>query len=874
MKPLYLKMQAFGPYAGCTEIDFTRLESGIFLITGDTGAGKTTIFDAISFALFGTVSGGKDRKSTKTLRSDFAKSDVKTVVEYRFMYRGDVYTVSRVPEYMRDKKSGTGQTKEVSDATLIMPDGAVFTGVDTVSEKIEKIIGVDQVRFSQIAMIAQGEFRKILTEKSKERSELFRKIFDTSMYENFQRKLFEKLSDVEELLSSCREKIKEQMQLADGQDFEEKEALDELKGNVYEAEKLVKLLERVHQSDISKLNKAEKEIEKADEMLKALHLKIQSANEINAFIERTQKLIDEVNSLKANESEINLKKIRIDEGNRAKEVKVVSARLEKAEEKCALTKNSLIKTCEKISEGEEKLCIYNEKYLKAVSKREETEKMKEEAVALSWLLEKITAFIQKEEQKKLCEAEYMEKRDAYAKRSDEYNRIKILYFDNIAGIVAKELEEGMPCPVCGSMEHPTVAKVKGDEVNKDELDKAQKALDDAQTLLNEKATMLNKTIGEWEALKNELIKKNVDLTDCIGACEKCREKERLLKNSIEKNEKEIDEAKALVDDVSNTLSLLKGKKETLENAFKDELSEKESYIEEFESILLEKGFSSKEEFELKIIDEDILAKMVAEVENFEKTLSEKSATLIESKRNSNGKVRVDTAVLIEKENVQTENKLALNACRDAINLRIASNAKVYKRINEELEKLQDYENKFILLKELSDTANGKISGNKITFEAYIQQYYFGIIVEKANMRLEKMTGGRFLLENKSGGGTRAQGGLDLEVFDNNTGKRRDVSTLSGGEGFMASLSLALGLSDMIQEKSGGVRLDTLFIDEGFGTLDENHLSKAVEILASLSDNQRLVGIISHVNELKEKIDKKIIVKKLTDGSSCVKMEIN
>lgn len=317
MKPLYLKMQAFGPYRDCAELDFSRLDGGIFLITGDTGAGKTTIFDAISFALFGTVSGGKDRKSVKTLRSDFADDSVKTVVEYEFLYRGEKYRIERVPEYTRPKKNGKGETKEVADACLYMPDGTPISGVDKVGEKVVEIIGVDQARFSQIAMIAQGDFRKILTEKSKDRSELFRKIFDTSFYEEFQRRLFDMLSKAENERKTATEKIRELLFSVSVEESDELyEQAAKARENIYAPEGMTEILKSLIAEDEEKVLNTEKEIEESESVLKELHLTINTANEINAAIKRTNALKEDVAILLSKDGEICAKKAQLEKAKR------------------------------------------------------------------------------------------------------------------------------------------------------------------------------------------------------------------------------------------------------------------------------------------------------------------------------------------------------------------------------------------------------------------------------------------------------------------------------------------------------------------------------------------------------------------------------
>lgn len=873
MKPLKLKMQAFGPYADVAEIDFTKL-NGLFLITGDTGAGKSTIFDAISFALFGAVSGGKDRKSTKTLRSDFAKANVKTMVEYEFLYRGEVYKIERVPEYVREKKSGTGTTKETADACLFMPDGLIITGVDKVTEKVVEILGVDQGRFSQIAMIAQGDFRKILTEKSKDRAELFRKIFDTSLYEDFQKSLFNKLSNAENERKNRAEKISDLcLSVTVDDESEYKEAVCEAKESYLNGERMTELLNLLNKEDSEKVNAAEMQIEKCEEKLKELHLEITRANEVNAAIKRVSNLQKELKELEAHREKIENTKKLLERGNRAKSVKPASDKLNFVTDGYNRTVLSIDNKKEELIKQEALTKTLKEELNKAEEKAKENEKLKEEVTIKKSLLpdmellkKKNTAVIKKEKE---YEAFTLQARA----QAEKFTAVREMYYNNIAGIIGKELKEGVPCPVCGSVEHPHVAKLLSDNISREEMERAEKDLGAVREKMSICAQELGQMKGEAEALEKKLARCGVETGDIDKSVEEIKAFIADTETKINKIQSELDKTKNEMNLLTEKLATLKGEIGALSERREGYKAEKDSLTALFEKELSEKGFADRAEFENALLDEEREKEYKSQVEQYEKTVNEKTAALNEGLQNTKGKTEIDISHALEEENITGETKANLSRSRDKICLRISSNEKIGKSLCKECKEIKEIEKRYILLKELSDTANGKIKGNKITFEAYVQQYYFARIVENANLRLGKMTGGRYCLETKCLGGTSGQGGLDLEVFDLNTGKIRDVSTLSGGEGFMASLSMALGLSDMIQEKSGGIRLDALFVDEGFGSLDETHLSRAVEVLMKLSDNDRMVGIISHVGELKEKINKKIVVKRKMQGGSEIKIEI-
>ena len=874
MRPIYLKLQAFGPYARCTEIDFSRLKDGVFLITGDTGAGKTSIFDAISFALFGVVSGGKAGKSTKTLRSDFAAAEDQTFVEFEFMYRNEHFKVRRVPEYTRLKKSGKGETKEVAEAVLTMPDGSVVTGIDNVDAKIVEEIGIDQSRFSQIAMIAQGDFRKILTEKSKDRSDLFRKIFDTSLYEDFQRVLAEKLTEVDNERKAVIERIGElllSVEVSEESQWYEKS--EDARLRVHDPGCMTEVLEGVCAEDEAKITAHEKDIEELQEKLKELHLKINNANEVNAALTRLEKLKKELEELVGKKDAIENKRRRLDAAERAREVRYVCDRLSDAKRKHDETKANLETNRQKLAQLKDEIAEAKAKLQKAEEKVAETEKLKEKCAVWDSLLPDMEKLKSAGEIIAEKEKEYIDIKKELQEATAAYMTLRSRYFDNLAGVVASELKEGERCPVCGSVEHPHIA-VMSEAVSRDEVENAEVVANVKNQLMSACAVELERLKSEYNAVR-ERVKQSgsIDTEDIVEAIKECRQLLKDMRATIAENEKMLEEARKQAAEADNKNATLQGEKTVLETAFAEGKQLIEDIGAELERALEEKGFASFDEYEASIIADNSMKLMKEEISLFEKSLSEKSAAVQEGELQTKGKVWVETVELLAEENTLSQTSIEKNALRDKLRLVLDANIRINKLLEKEKEKCKSLEAAYITIKELSDTANGKVSGNRITFEAYIQQYYFNLIVEKANVRLAAMTGGRYMLETKAEGATRGKGGLDLEVFDNNTGKKRDVSTLSGGEGFMASLSLALGLSDMIQEQNGGIRLDTLFIDEGFGTLDSVHLEKAIGILSQLSGNDRLVGIISHVSELKERIDKKIVVKRLPDGSSSATVEV-
>ncbi len=874
MKPIYLTMQAFGPYKDRTEIDFSLLGSGgIFLITGDTGAGKTSIFDAISFALFGEVSGGRERKDVKTLRSDFAEPGDKTVVEYTFLYRGETYKITRKPEYMRPKARGTGSTKESAGAVIVLPNGSDIEGVDNVNEKVKEILGIDRERFSQIAMIAQGDFRKILTEKSRDRSELFRKIFDTSLYEEFQNRLYSETARLEIQKDKLDDKVNTLLNsISADEKFQER--AEEYKDNIYDVSGALELLREMRASDEEALASAEKSRIDLAEKLKEVHSKLKNASDVNSLLDRLKNAENKYNELKSCQADMEAKKAALAKAECAVKVKAgydILLALEKAR---VDTSKSIEETEIEIESVKKELKDSTLNYENAKNNLEKLETLERESAVLASVIPDIKAFEKAEENASFCEKEYRKSALKAAEAENRYTSARRIYFDNLAGIIALELKTDEPCPVCGSKTHPSPAVLSEKSVTKAALDKYEKEAKDLVKLQNDRAAEMHAALKELESVKKR-VSENTDidssspkeaLTKAEARLAEIEVLKRKINLSYENAEKKLKKDRTFFD-------TLLGRETELQKRLSDENAEIERAKKACDDSLTANGFESEEEYLSSLMPDSALQKGRKEAEAYDKALAETSAALAECKRSSEGKTYVDTKALLEEEARLSAEQKEFNEIRDSIILRDDRNKKTESALAKIEGERRALDKKYMTFKELSDTANGRIKGNRITFEAYVQQYYFARIVEAANLRLRKMSGGRYELETKSSGGTKGQGGLDLEVLDNNTGKRRDVSTLSGGESFLASLSLSLGMSDLVSARNGGVRMDTLFIDEGFGSLDEAHLDKAVTTLTALSAEDRLVGIISHVFELKERIDKKIIVSKAPSGGSRVKIEI-
>mgnify|MGYP004455326343 FL=1 len=1115
MKPLKLTLSAFGPYAGETVIDFTQLGGqGLFLVTGDTGAGKTTIFDGITFALYGETSGGV--REASMLRSKYAEPETPTYAEYIFEYKGAVYTVKRSPDYERPKTRGKGMTMQKGEALLTFSDGrAPVTKLKEVNQAVTDLIGLDMKQFTQIAMIAQGDFRKLLLADTEERSNIFRKLFHTDIYKVIQEKLKFEAGGLDkaykELLRSIRQyteqvrysvedPLGQQWALMEKNGFEgnleeglevleqflkaDKDTLKalnkQIKENDAKLENMNQLFGKVHKEADAKarkeklleereilfpqLEQAQKDAENAakePEEIQQLIFSIQKEKEKLDRYTNLEKLISEIE-----DASVLIEKLKTDSTalqNRQKETKAVLEEKQKEYQATDRTEKEKAETDfqkEKIDSlyaGVYKNCGNLEFLLTKIMNLEtqakemktQSEQMKKELADLeeqivsggnleareNSLIMRLQQIQKMKDQQKRCqilEKEAESKKKAYLIASQKrteikefLNRMEQAYLDAQAGVLAAGLQEGMPCPVCGSVHHPKLTQMPEKVPTEEQLKKqkmvaetAEQAASDSSVQAGEAAGLVQRSKEELtegiksyvaqflpeekteEILRNEITdselrsfvkdqeshaqteleeiqkqkKAQLDLQkkkeEFSRQLEQHAKEFQKLQISIEKRksqqesiqeqlQNQLDEpifswlredtqqkmisdsglqqdqnSKAVYQQGSQEVSLLlqqgrtaaewlKQQQDILDQKRKDqtalleqrklletqiskvqteittltdrinqnqqqtaaEKSRSEQMQKQRENMEKELGERTKEEILSQI---QLQTRERKKLETHYKTVTEVKEALEKRMTELNSvitslteQLKESANISIEELNVQKENftqqKKSLSADRDEIHARLEINGDMYEKIRRQQTELLKTETRWKWMKSLSDTANGTITGKaRIMLETYIQMQYFDRILARANIRLMTMSSGQYELvrrkENKSRVGKT---GLELDVVDHYNGTVRSVKTLSGGETFQASLSLALGLSDEIQSSSGGIQLDTMFVDEGFGSLDEDALDQAIRALKDLSQGSRLVGIVSHVTELKERIDKKIIVtkKRTEDGvGSTIRIE--
>jgi len=939
MKPLKLVMSAFGSYAEETVLDFEKIgKQGLFLITGDTGAGKTTIFDAIAYALYGEASGSV--KENRMFRSQYAKPETATFVEYTFAYKEKIWTVRRNPEYQRPAKRGGGMTTQSGDALLSLSDGKQIRGQAATTKYIEELLGITREQFSQIVMIAQGDFLKLLHATTKERSDIFRSIFHTKLYQIWQEKLKtesklarEAYEDNEKSIAQYLEGVlppnEDTVEICDvserdlgknnnrGISKTPDEILENLTNWVEKDTALFKQLENDSRNLEQQIEHHQMLLQKALEYTKLQKQKEETDNNIQkqtGDFEKTKRTYE--NAVK-DAAQITVLTVEIAQMQQFAEKIEKYKALEKQLGEAKIQGMSLQK---QLADTESCIQEKQSEYQKICKQLKEIETAEKEWLLLQTgqnqlerELEILTKakelFGRQQKEKETLEKEqekYRVLHQSYVLHRLEYEQAEDLFFHAQAGVLATCLEVGKPCPVCGALEHPTPAKLMENVSSKEQLETQKKALaKEADAVANQsKITAVSKekcqeilrqyekTIQEAISLKlmpqqeflqgQELLWELKELSKMVDImfCEKNEKHLELLKSmeqlqrlvsqkvTVEKNVKQSEKEKELLQirqkELSEKVAAVSGAMEGLriqtENAFK----ELPDNVETYEKQLMEK---QKRVTMLKNAL-DIATACFEELRLQYQTLQGKKRTLEEQIQQLE---QIDEESVKQKLHQLSQKKMFLLGQKDMVNHRLLTNRKIEESVRAKTLEMQKNQQHWQMVKSLSNTANGNIAGKeKMMLETYVQLTYFERIVQRANSRFFVMSNGQYdLIRNEESLDQRTSSGFELSVIDHYNNSIRSVKTLSGGESFQAALCLALGLADEIQASAGGIQLDAMFIDEGFGSLDEEALKQAISALQDLSGGNRLVGIISHVESLKEKIEKQVVVTKDGAGGSRV-----
>ncbi|MCM1102563.1 MAG: SMC family ATPase [Clostridium sp.] len=962
MRPIKLTMSAFGPYAGTTVLQMDELGgSGLYLITGDTGAGKTTIFDAMTFALYGKASG--ENREPAMLRSQYAEPDTPTFVELVFAYAGKDYTIRRNPEYERPAKRGGGMTTEKADVTLRYPDGRILTKQREVDEAVRDIIGIDRSQFTQIAMIAQGDFLKLLLAPTEERKKIFRRIFRTELFSELQEQLKKESAKIKRQLDDerlgmehhirsirCAEEdvraqdelrravsgelpFSDMMSLIDAvllRDRNEEERLArEIARN---EEELTKLTEAIGKEEA--LQKAREGLRKAEEELaRELPRRERFFTAWNAEKERAEekKTLAEWLTLCGAEgvrggradqatAAVNSECRTLDEwlvrletslpeyrelDERKRSIAALTEQFARWKEQCAqkgerfaqLTQETALWKKERqeladAGEERERLLSTKGKLKERLAALDDLEHTLEEYETLEGACEKA------QEAYRLARAEAEEAKAAYER--DNRN-----YLDAQAGILAETLKEGERCPVCGALEHPYPAQCPAEAPDREELERSRARAERMQEKAAAESKRAGEAFGKAEEKRKALAERAAALltaeeTDhgespqSVAAYRALADRQKAdteaelaaCRGRIAREEARIARRDALdqsIPKAEETAAALKEELAGLEKEIASCTARKEEAEAAWEQLSGRLFFGSGEEAEQaltamrrqQVAQSAALERTQREKENHEKRIGALEGQIAQMKEQL-----ADAPESHAEENAEQRERLLFQKKertkeKETVHARLASNERSREQLATQEEAVRKTEEHWIWVRALCDTANGTLSGReKIMLETYIQMTYFDRIIARANTRFLMMSSGQYELERRKEAENRvSQSGLELNVVDHYNGTRRSVKTLSGGESFLASLSLALGLSDEIQASAGGIRLDTMFVDEGFGSLDEETLEQAMKALAGLTEGNRLVGMISHVAALKERIDRQIVVTKDKSGGSRARISV-
>ena len=905
MRPVYIRMSAFGPYAGIQELNMEELGAGgLYLITGDTGAGKTTIFDAITFALYGEASG--DSREAGMLRSKYADPSVPTEVELTFIYGGKTYKVCRNPEYERPTKRGTGMTMQKAEAELIYPDGRVVTKPKDVTAAVTEIMGVNREQFCQIAMIAQGKFRDLIEKGTTERQKIFREIFRTAPYQQVQDILKGKYRALERECETLRESVKQYIQgILWNKDASEETPVEEVmelltEQNKADQEIQAGLFEELQQKE-QVLQKIRSELERDRERKKRQKLYQELQNRRKAQREQItelqqryreeqgkeperRRLADEISRLESLMPQyLHLEELKKNERADQDEREKLSGKQRQYEAKQEELKG-------KIQEGREageSLADAPEEYQKLLFESEKHQKYMERLQNLS----KVILQYEKLQQNLLVkQQEYQTVRDRVQKKESEYRVKNQAFLDEQAGILAQTLVEDQPCPVCGSIHHPAPAEQNPGAPSKDELELLQQELEQCRVREAEASRKAGELLGNVQS-RAESIKREAEGLELTGTLEEMKHQLANLQKQGQTTEKQLQQEKGLASEKVKQKDmwnrLLPEQEKALEKVTEElqQIRERQAAVESKQKaageeiqrlteVLPYPGQKEAQEKHIELVQKQNVMKRQLEqaektVQTAEVEIAGTEGRLKELRQQLEEAVEADTEALRQKQaEIETE-KAACEERGKELHHRIQNNQSVLKNLQNRSKELVEKEKQYTMVRSLAVTALGNIPGKeKIMLETYVQMTYFDRIIARANTRLMVMTGGQYEMKRRRGSSNlRSQSGLELDVIDHYNGSERSIRTLSGGESFQASLSLALGLADEIQASAGGIRLDTMFVDEGFGSLDSESLEQAVQALAGLAESKRLVGIISHVDELKNRIDRQIVVKKERSGGS-------
>lgn len=921
MRPLNLKISAFGPYSNICEIDLQSLGNrGLYLITGDTGAGKSTMFDAISFALFGEPS-GQSRESSQ-FRSKYADDDTPTFVELSFEYNNQIYYIKRNPSYLRKSKRGEGFATQGADAELRTPDGEIFTKINQVNVAICELLGINRDQFSQIVMLAQGDFARLLTASTDERKEIFRHIFKTANFNSLQNELKARTSAVRDVFEQKTNSISQYFcDVFCDAESPYADKLEMIHKNQLTFSESIEIISAIIDADNADYNKLSDDFSKLEHEISQINIILaENQKNIDAKIklDDTSKQLSNAETLLFDSTE----KLKICEQNKP-EIQKLSALI--------VTKTNLLENYDQL---DAQVLTYqrNKKQLELQAENIKNYTAKKDKLSADLLVEK-SALVPREtliaesnslihrlsdltreksefqafksalfnleiQQKNLAEIQQnyiaiSQKTDQFLCQHKTQNK---LFLDCQAGILADQLLPDIPCLVCGSKTHPNKAVKPLSAPSKEQVDQLFEQYNSALAKSSEISQNASILKGKCDQMLDEINKSAQDFhisTDFSNFSIEIDAK--ILENT--QNTADISSKHHAMQDNLNLLAKIADELPQKEQQLADLISEigdlqvaHASLCENQDGVIaLSKKLRENLDFDSKTLAIQDIRKITnnrdllqSEIDSLTTIFNQQKSqfdALFATKNTITDQLKNTTIVdVTDKTNLLhslNADKTVLSSTLKTVYSRISSNQKALHNLNTQKVEIDKVESELTMISTLSKTANGNLAGKeKIALETYVQMFYFDRVLIRANTRFMAMTDDKYKLVRKIGSDkNNRQSGLDIDVFDYYNGSTRSIKTLSGGESFKASLALALGLSDEIMSTAGGIKIDTMFVDEGFGSLDEQSLNSAIKVLSDLCKGNRLVGIISHVSELKDRVDNQIIVKKNPNGCSDISIKI-
>lgn len=918
MRPLTLTLSAFGPYAGQITLALEQLgKNGLYLIRGDTGAGKTSIFDAIAFALYGEASG--DQREAAMFRSQYAAPDTPTFVELTFESAGKTYRVRRVPEYTRPAKRGGGVTLQRAEAELTMPDGRVVTRVKEVGQAVREIVGVDREQFAQIAMIAQGDFLKLLVASTEERMRIFRQIFHTGRYQKLQAALKDQLA----ALSRARDKLRDGLMQAVGSarypaDSVLGQRLADAQAGRLLLQETAALLDEIVRQDSAAQEAGRRALERLDKQIGQAARTLGQARELAAARTqlrdaqaKRQAIQQEMEKAGAARAALAARKPErealaqqaaalAEEVRRHEACSRLDQALEAAQKRytagcaaqaaCAKQLTDLADQQAAARAGQERLA---DSAIRAEKQRAEHAALLEEQRAFNGLSRDLDAVAASARQYARVQKDYLAAAQSAEAAQGRYQQMNRAFLDEQAGILALGLQDGAPCPVCGACSHPRPAQVTLGAPREADLEQAKQQAAAAQAEAGRLSAEAGQLRGALEARRAGLQQRTRELlgdVPCEEMAEQIAAAGAALRDRLAACKSALDQAQQdmqQLDQFGHTLR-------TLEQAVQQAQARQAAAQQAIARAEQDTQHLARQKQELadglRYPDQAAARRAAQQTKDTIQDLDRRTEQAEQAYQACKSQAdalegtiaalagQLEHAPEIDMETIQAELE-ACNARRRALEdgqtaraARLDRNQDALRALETHGAALAEAEQKWGWVKSLADTAGGQLVGReKIMLETYVQMTYFDRILARANTRLMVMSRGQYELKRRAQAeNNRRQSGLELDVVDHYNGSVRSVKTLSGGESFQAALSLALGLSDEVQSAAGGVQLDVMFVDEGFGSLDEEALEQAVRALSDLSGGNRLIGIISHVEALARRIDRQIVVTKHgTAGSDAV-----